>query len=248
MHPTIKKSHQQRIQKENYKMNNQDEERIDRYLKGEMADNERKDFEQALLENDLLRKHTTEQALSIQAIRQHANREEERMLKTMQALSEKEFIVQLEKKVINPSPKRHRFTWTACALAATACISGMIYLHTQYDFYNSIKAELSVTQTQMQLSGQEVLRGGEVDDTACLKLQEASDCIQGEKYVKAIVLLEQIVAEGDINRHYQESCWQLSLCYLMNKEKPKAVRLLRQIVAEKQYQAEKASLLLRKLE
>lgn len=229
-------------------MNVSNEERIERYLKGEMTDREATTFEEELQKNDTLRKSTTEQALAIHAIRHYAHCEDERMLKAMQSMSEKDFISQLEHKVTHTPTKKNYLLRTIYAIATAACISGIIYLHTQHSFYNGIKAELKQAQSLVQSTTQDILRSGQTNMSDILKFQEASAYIIQKDYVSAIAILESIVEEGDINYYYQDACWQLSLCYLLNKNQQKAITLLQLIIEEQQYHAEKAIRLLQKLQ
>lgn len=229
-------------------MNESSEEKIDRYLKGGMTNEETRTFEAELQEDDALRKKTTEQALVIKSIRDYAHREDERIIKAIQSMPEAEFIHQLKNKVTSPSAPKRRFRWTGWTTAAAACISGMIYFYTQHIFYADIKTELIEAQAQIKSPTQEVLRGGEIDLASFQKFQQASGYILQKDYTCAIPLLESIVEEGDINYYYQDACWQLSLCYILNKNKQKAITLLQQIVAEEQYQTEKAFSLLKQLQ
>lgn len=247
MHTETEKLHQKRIQKGGFKMNESREEKIDRYLKGSMTDEETRAFEAELQEDDALRMKTTEQALVIKSIRDCAHREDERITKAIQSMSEAEFIYRLKNKITNSSTPKRRFRWAAWTTATAACISGMVYLYTQHIFYAEIKTELIEAQDLNKSPTQEVLRGGEIDLASFQKFHQASGYILQKDYTCAIPLLESIVEEGDINYYYQDACWQLSLCYILNKNKQKAITLLQQIVAEEQYQAEKALSLLKQL-
>lgn len=248
MHPEIEKPYQKRIQKGESDMNVSYEEKIERYLKGEMTDREATTFEEELQKNDALRKSITEQALAIHAIRNYARQEDERMLKTMQNMSEKDFISQLKQKVTGRSPKKKHLSWTIYTTAAAACISGVIYLHARHNFYNGIKAELEQVQSSIQSSTHDVVRGKQADASDIQKFQKISTYILQKDYTSAITQLESIVKEGDSNYYYQDACWQLSLCYLLNKNEQKAITLLQQIATDKQYHAEKAIKLLKKLQ
>lgn len=248
MHTETQKLYQEHIQKGGFSMNLSREEKIYSYLKSCMTDEEVMAFESELQEDDTLRKETVRQALAIKSIRNCACREDERMLKAMSSMSEEDFKLQLKSKVMSTSvPKRHSM-WPAWAAVAAACIGGVMYFHTQSNFYNNLTIELKDAQALLESPAQQTLRGGDADWASFQKLQQSADYILQKNYPRAILLLESIVKEGDINHYYQDACWQLSLCYILNKDNQKAIPLLQQIIAEKQYQAEKAHSLLRKLE
>ena len=50
--------------------------------------------------------------------------------------------------------------------------------------------------------------------------------LETDKIKDAISLLEELVGNGEVTEYYQQACWYLTLAYLRNHQKDKAVELL----------------------
>lgn len=86
------------------------------------------------------------------------------------------------------------------------------------------------------------------DTTPEIRFYEAVCLMELNRYAEAVSVLQPLADDGERNPYYQPAVWYLSLASLRNGEREKAERLLRQIVEEEGFYAEKAAKALKRLE
>lgn len=253
------------------------QDKIDRYLRGEMQTAEAKAFEKNLSEDEELRMAYEETLLLAETIETVAIDEETK--KSFESVSEEELKALLKEKK-NSRRFMLRTFWMAAAILIAVVVMEFIRMpvpgspdgiyYTYFEPYPveemapSRGADISSASLneELQLAFSEYKKKNYVEALAAFQLlgertaNEYSEvnlykaiCLMKlNRYVDAIQSLQLLVAEGESSPYYQPACWYLSLAYLKNHERENAENLLKQILQEGGFYAEKAREVLKRLD
>ena len=189
----------------------QDEDRINRYLTGQMSREEETNFETALNNDSNLREHTRMMA---------------RMVKAMDAIGserDKEYIFQMKSSV---PKKNHTIRWISVA-ASFALVLAMGYHIYDYNRISSLGAEYA-----MAFPVSEIIRGEEDKDVMQTLTELFDNVANGENLEFTISKLSElwILSQSDTYNEYTIYApyigWNLAIAYLRNHDKKEAKQTL----------------------
>lgn len=253
------------------------QDKIDRYLRGEMQTAEAKAFEKSLSEDEELRVAYEETLLLAKTIETVAIDEETE--KSFEAVSEEEIKALLKEKK-NSRRFMLRTLWMAAAILVAVVVMEIMRMpvpsspegiyYTYFEPYpieemapsrggdlssESLKKELQLAFSKYRkmnyieaLAAFQLLEKNKANEHSGINLYKAICQMKLNLYADAIQSLKSLVAEGESNPYYQPACWYLSLAYLKNNEQGNAETLLQQIVKEGGFYAEKAQEVLKRLD
>ncbi|MDL2247605.1 hypothetical protein LJC05_02610 [Bacteroides sp. OttesenSCG-928-J23] len=209
-------------------------EDIDRYISGEMTEQERFSFEERLQKDEVLKKELQFQLTLAKAIQKSGYRSDTETMEAMKALNPKEL------KAITKTKKndRSRVIYLSITIAATLLLLFSIRFFNDYRLANKIYNEYYTGKMD-----DAVYRGAHEDDDYPKALELWK---QGEQKT-SVSILEAIVAQGDINPYYQDASWNLGLFYLKTHKLKKARKVFENIVEEDGYYAADAKQILSRL-
>lgn len=256
------------------------QDRIDRYLRGEMQSAEAKAFEGEMERDESLRE-AYEETLLLAGIIEEVGSDKE-VEEAFRAASEEDVKAVLEQK---RESRRTliRTAWMAAAIFLAVVVVKLVQMpspgspegvyYACFEPYPAPEEEASSrgaaagrpeTGTQAFRSALDEYRhknyvralaafrllaeesGG--DTAPEIRFYEAVCLMELNRYAEAASALQLLVDDGERNPYYQPAVWYLSLASLRNGEPEKAERLLRQIVEEEGFYAEKAAKALKRLE
>ena len=253
------------------------QDKIDRYLRGEMQTAEAEVFEKSLSEDEELRTAYEETLLLAETIEKVAADEETR--RAFETVSEEEMKALLKEK---RSGRRFliRAAWMAAAILVAVVVVEFIRMpapgspegvyFAYFEPYPVEEEAPSRGADSPSVSLEEALRPAfseyqkknYVEALAAFQALEkdaGNECteiylykaicqMKLNQYTNAIQSLQSLVADGESNPYYQPACWYLSLAHLKNNEREKAEHLLQQIVQDDGFYAEKARAALKRLD
>ena len=215
------------------------DESVERYLLGEMNEQEEQEF-RSLVQSDVqLQKKLRQHLELIQAIQQQGNDEDVLLLGKLQATN-KEEIKNVATKRIKPKHHFHKMLmWLPASIAAILVITVSLKVHFEHQLCNTLYTQYYISYTD----DEDTLRGA-VSSSFYVAMQQWEEGNQKN----AIAELEGSIEKGDVDPYYQDAMWNLALFYLKTHKKKKAIQLLRQIQTEDGFYAEKSQSILRELE
>lgn len=253
------------------------QDKIDRYLHGEMQMAEAKAFEKNLSEDEELRMAYEETLLLADTIEAVAIDEETK--KSFEAVSEEELKALLKEKKNGRRFLLQTF-WMAAAILIAVVVMEFIRMPVSgsmdnvYDTYfetypveevapsrgtdilsDSLNEQLCLAFSQYSkknyaeaLAAFQSQEKTAVNEHIGINLFKAICMMKLERYTDAIQSLQSLIADGESNPYYQPACWYLSLAYLKNHQQENAESLLQQIIQEGGFYAEKAREVLKRLD
>lgn len=253
------------------------QDKIDRYLRGEMQVEEAKVFEKSLSEDEDLRMAYEETLLLAKTIETVA--EDGKMRESFESVSEEEMKALLREK---KSGRRFliRAAWMAAAILVAVVVAEFVRIPTPdslegvyYAYFEPypveemapsrgtdipsdlLKEELRPAFSEYRqknyieaLAAFQSLEKKVGNEHSGITLYKAICLMKLNRYADSIQSLQSLVADGESNPYYQPACWYLSLAYLKNDEREKAGSLLLQIIQEDGFYAEKAKAVLDRLD
>lgn len=253
------------------------QDKIDRYLRGEMQTTEVKVFEKSLLEDEELRMAYEETLLLAKTIEAVAEDEDTR--RSFESISEEEVKTLLKEK---KSGRRFliRAAWIAAAILVAMIVvnfmrtpapgspEGVYYVYFEPYPVEEVAPSRGTDISSVSLNEELRLAFNEYKEKDYVKALKAFQSLEKKagnehsmitlykaiclmklnRYADSIQSLQSLVADGESNPYYQPACWYLSLAYLKNDEREKAGSLLLQIIQEDGFYAEKAKAVLDRLD
>lgn len=192
----------------------QDEDRINRYLTGQMSREEETNFETALNNDSNLREHTRMMA---------------RMVKAMDAIGserDKEYIFQMKSSV---PKKNHTIRWISVA-ASFALLITVGYQTYEYNRIANLGKEYA-----MAFPMSEIIRGEEDEDVKEVLTTLFNNVANGTNLKSTIIQLEELweLSQSDTYNDYTTYApyigWNLAIAHLRNHDKKKAKVVLTQL-------------------
>lgn len=205
---------------------------IERYLNGEMTEEETRLFEAEMATNQELKQEVLLRQSIIKTTQQIGSNRDEALLAAMQKTSAQDF----ETFIKPPIKKKTNNKRLYIALASSAAVIALIIVFTLFQSYQTDIDIYNRYYTDHQTNNTNY-RGIYEDDTFQIALY-----LWREEYKEgAIIRLENIVSQGDEHPYYQDACWYLSLFYINQHKTRPARKLLQQIVAEQGYYTKQAA-------
>lgn len=189
----------------------QDEDRINRYLTGQMSREEETNFETALNNDSNLREHTRMMA---------------RMVKAMDAIGserDKEYIFQMKSSV---PKKNHTIRWISVA-ASFALLITIGYQTYEYNRIANLGKEYA-----MAFPMSEIIRGEEDEDVKEVLTTLFNNVANGTNLKSTIIQLEELweLSQSDTYNDYTTYApfigWNLAIAHLRNHDKKKGKEIL----------------------
>lgn len=253
------------------------QDKIDRYLRGEMQTAEAKVFEKSLSEDEELRMAYEETLLLAETIETVAIDEETK--KSFEAVSEEKLKALLKEKK-NSRRFLIRTLWMAAAILVAVIVMEFMRLpvpgspegiyYAYFEPYpieevapsrgtdissSSLKEELQLAFSEYRkrnyveaLAAFQSLEESTENEYSGVTLYKAICQMKLNRYADAIQSLQSLIADGESNPYYQPACWYLSLAYLKNHQQENAESLLQQILQEGGFYEEKAREVLERLD
>lgn len=253
------------------------QDKIDRYLRGEMQTAEAKAFEKSLSEDEELRVAYEDTLLLAQTIETVAIDKETK--NSFEAVSEEQVRALLKEKK-NSRRFLIRTAWMAAAILVAVVVMEFMRLpvpgspegvyYAYFETYpveelapsrgtdilsDSLKEELRLAFSEYRkknyveaLTAFQSLEESTANEYSGVNLYKAICQMKLNRYADAIQSLQMLVADGESNPYYQPACWYLSLAYLKNHQQENAETLLQQIIQEGGFYAEKAREVLKRLD
>lgn len=253
------------------------QDKIDRYLRGEMQTAEAKAFEKSLSEDEELRMAYEETLLLAETIEAVAIDEDTK--RSFEAASEEELKALLKEKK-NSRRFMIRTLWMAAAILVAVVVMEIVRMpmpgspegiyYTYFEPYPveematsrgadtssaSLNEELQPAFSEYKkrnyveaLAAFQSLEESTANEYSGVTLYKAICQMKLNRYADAIQSMQLLVADGESNPYYQPACWYLSLAYLKNHQQENAETLLQQIIQEGGFYAEKAREVLKRLD
>ena len=246
------------------------QDRIDRYIREEMTSAEREAFERDLKADQALSGLYEESRLIAHAIRDVAADRELMAIMRNASADEIRSVIGKERRL------RQRWLWWAIGSVAALLLVAVVMRITLYTSSSSSQMDTLYQTYYEPFSKRPGLSRGALGEADALKdkaygLYMAGDyasaaelydrlspdaetlfyaalCyLEREKPEQAIVRLETLVEMGDQTPYYQMGIWYWAMACLKAHQKAEAISLLRRIVAEDGFYADKAAELLGKM-
>ncbi len=246
------------------------QDRIDRYIRGEMPEGEMQAFERDLEKDDFLSHQYEETLLIAESIRDVAADRE--LMEAFRMTSEEEMKAFMKEK---RSGRRflNRASWVAAAILLVAVVTRILLLPPSKSmeglylmYYEPVGYEALVSRGSVSDEPDKLLREAFVEYKkgnyiAALRGFESAPTLTEEiSFFSAICYLElndpenaiarllPLVEMGDKCLYFQPAEWYLSMAHLKSHQKENALSSLKRIVETDGFYAEKAKAILDKLE
>lgn len=200
------------------------DERIERFLKGEMASDEESDFKQELRYDDELRSRAMAMAALVKGVKTKYKEQDERIIAE---------IKQTDGLEVTNTPKRRtskKILWIS-GIAAMLVVAFGLYFIERKDPTNSLFDDYYT-----EYSPAKGVRGIE-DSVVVAELDKLyADVADDKTAKKAMVRLEELYSELDNDITYRmyenDIAWYLALAYIKNDKIDKAKIVLEKIIAD----------------
>lgn len=193
--------------------------KLDKYLRGEMTEEEEKEFKSLLESNSDLQERASITALMIRTMRKEDVQQNKQMIEDISSMSESEF-----RRVAGLKPKFQ--IWRKIyAYAAAACIAAILFCGGYFVSQQSMQPRLANALAGEYIAyvnlDQMITRGGD----AAVELEAISKAIQdGAELPQVIEKLTEMHEEAlgeyasDYEQYVDQIDWLLSMAYLRNGE------------------------------
>ncbi len=181
------------------------DESVERYLLGEMNEQEEQEFRSSVQSDVELQKKLHQHLGLIQAIQERGSDEDMFLVGKLQAVS-KEDVKNIGTKNANPKHRFHKMLmWLPASIAAILVITVSLKVHFEHQLCNTLYTQYYISYTD----DEDTLRGA-VSSSFYVAMRQWEE---GDKK-NAITQLEDIKEKGDADPYYQDAMWNLALFYL----------------------------------